>query len=295
MTKPQLDLGEAGSDPEHDRESPFQPYVATPSLDLQLAQLPTGWEAATQLHKLKRVLPSSLRREVEERAVDAVLDRAREMLRHAARPMVSVAHGYPADGELDVDSTVEVPRPWRPEDIVIRRREPREADVVVILDMSLSMTGEKIALTALAAAILRIKLDRLAAVSFDTVAHLLVPMGSEVPVRELVRRVLGVPAQGYTNIEGGLLMGLEQLNRSSRRERAGIIMTDGIANVGWDPVKVAARYPLLHVVQVGAEEPQGVRTCERMARAGRGRRYRAPVWQELPHVVRQLIRECFEG
>jgi uncharacterized protein with von Willebrand factor type A (vWA) domain len=165
--------------------------------------------------------------------------------------------------------------------------------VVAVLDMSLSMTGEKIALTALSVAILAMKLDRVAAVSFDTVAHRLVAMNRFVPVRELVRRVLAVPAQGYTNIEGGLVMALEELKRAPTRERVAILMTDGIANVGRNPVGASQRFPRLHVVQVGPEEPQGTRTCRKMADAGRGRRYRATTYDALPLVVRRLVRECF--
>ena len=62
-----------------------------------------------------------------------------------------MADAWPAEGELDLAATLENPRPWRPDDLVLSRREPRDADVVAILDMSLSMTGEKIALVAVAA------------------------------------------------------------------------------------------------------------------------------------------------
>jgi Mg-chelatase subunit ChlD len=207
--------------------------------------------------------------------------------------MRDTSDGFPAEGELDLDATLERPRPHQPEDIRLLRREPREADVVAILDMSLSMTGDKIALTALATAILHLTLDGVAVVSFDTVAHRLVGNREELGLRELIRRVLTVPAQGYTNLEAGLLAGVDVLHKAGRRERVGIVMTDGVANMGADPVAVAARFPRLHVVQVGPEEPQGARCCERMARAGRGRRYRAITYDELPFIVRTLVRECF--
>jgi Mg-chelatase subunit ChlD len=116
-----------------------------------------------------------------------------------------------------------------------------------------------------------------------------------VTPRELVRRVLEVPAQGYTNIEAGLRLALRELQRSNRRERVGILLSDGIYNVGWDPVRVAARYPRLHVVQVGAEERQGTKTCTRMSSVGRGRLYRAVAYEDLPKVVRTLVREVFRA
>jgi Mg-chelatase subunit ChlD len=256
-------------------------------------ELPDGWEASTTYHKLKRVLPRHLREVVEARAVEDILRRAQELVRHASRPTRQVEDRFPADGELDLEATLEQPRPWAPTDLVLQRIEPRDADVVAILDMSLSMTGEKIALTALAVAILRLKLDRLAVVSFDTKAHPLVRLDEDVPVREVIRRVLRVPAQGFTNVEAGLLAGLDALRGGRHGERVGIVMTDGIANVGRDPVLVAARFPRLHVVQVGPEERQGTRTCVGMARAGRGRRYRAILYAELPGVVRRLVREVF--
>ena len=259
----------------------------------QLIELPEGWEAATSFHRLKRQLPGHLRAVVRERAVAVILERARALLRHASRPTRATTVALPAEGELDLEATLERPRPWAPEDLVLTRVEPREADVVAVLDMSLSMTGEKIALTALAAAILRLKLEHVAIVAFDTHATVLVRVGESVTPRELVRRVLEVPAQGYTNIEQGLRIALRELNRSARKERVGILMSDGIYNVGWDPVKVAAHYPKLHVVQVGVEERQGTRTCKGMVSAGRGRLYRAAAYQDLPQVVRQLVREVF--
>lgn len=260
---------------------------------MRLVELPSGWDAATSFHRLKRQLPGHIRAIVRERAVDVILERARDLLRHATRPTRTTTDRLPADGELDLDATLEVPRPWAPEDLVLTRVEPREADVVAVLDMSLSMTGEKIALTALAAAILRLKLEQVAVIAFDTDAHVLVRVGESVTPRELVRRVLEVPAQGYTNIEQGLRIALRELNRSARKERVGILMSDGIYNVGWDPVKVAGHYPRLHVVQVGQEERQGTKTCKGMVSAGRGRLYRAVTYQDLPRVVRQLVREVF--
>jgi Mg-chelatase subunit ChlD len=262
---------------------------------VQLAELPEGWEAAARYHRLKHSLPGHLRAEVQERAVRAILARAERLLRHQHRPTRRRQDRWPAEGELDLDATLEAPRPFAPEDLVVERPELHEADVVAILDMSLSMTGEKIALTALATVILHLCVDRVAVVAFDTRAHRLVSLGESVSAPELVRRVLSVPAQGYTHIEGGLRESLEELRRSRRRERVGVLMSDGIANVGGDPVLVAARFPRLHVVQIGPEEPQGTRCCTRMAEAGRGRRYRAESYEALPAVTRRLVRECFRA
>ncbi len=260
---------------------------------MTLDQLPAGWEAATQLHAMKARLGPRARAVVTERAVDAVLERARRLVRHGRRPRRRVEAGWPAEGELALAETLERPRPWRSSDLRVVRSEPRDVDVVAILDMSLSMTGEKIALVAVAAAILRLKLDRVGVVAFDTDARTLVPVGSAIGVREIVRRVLLVPALGYTHVAAGLEEGLEQLRRSGRRERMGILFSDGVSNVGADPVAVAARFRTLHVVQLGRDLPQGGGACRAMASAGSGRRFHAPTYVALPQVVTELVRELF--
>lgn len=279
----------------------FSPFIATDSAEETLAELPAGWEAAQNLHRLRQTMaPGRALQRITDRAIDAVIDRARSLLRHAARPSKTVAAAWPAEGELDVEATLESPPshknrrfPYDAKDIVVTRREPRDADVCAILDMSLSMTGEKIALTAVAVAILRMKLDRVGVIAFDTDAHRVVPVGADLPIREVVRRVLTVPTHGYTHIAAGLEMGLDELRRSRRRERVGLLLSDGVANVGWDPVNVARRFPCLHVVQLGRDLPAGTRACRKMAMAGRGRRFHAPTYLALPGVVKRVIRELF--
>lgn len=261
----------------------------------QPGELPSGWSAATAWRRVQGQLTGPARQEVRERAIQAVISRAKELLRHASRPLRREEAGWPEDGELDLEATLEQPRPWAVGDVRVARTRPREADVVVVLDMSLSMTGEKIALVAVATAILWMKLETVSVVAFDTVPHILVRTGEAAPLREVVRRILEVPAQGYTNIEGGLLAGWAQLRRGQHNERIGMLFTDGVANVGNDPIRAAFRFPRLHVVHVGEHHPQGARACLGMARAGRGRLYRARTYPDLPAVVRRAVRELFRG
>jgi hypothetical protein len=280
------------------RETPLStaPFIAHAQAQVQLSQLPPGWDVARNWRRLRDQLPPGVvRQRLRERAVDAVIERARELLRCAARPVHRLEEGWPAEGDLDLESTLEEPRPWQPEQLHVARNAPREVDVVAVLDMSLSMTGEKIALIAVATAILRMKLEHVAVVAFDTLANPLVRVGERVSLREVVRRVLEVPAQGYTNIEAGLLAAHTELRRARRRERVAMVFTDGVANVGWDPVRTAARFPRLHVVHVGEHSPQGHRTCLGMAQAGRGKIYRARTYGDLPGVVRQAVRELFRS
>lgn len=272
------------------------PFLAAGSMDVDADELPSGWDAAKNFHRLHNLVPDAHKRAIAtERAIDAVVERARQMMRHASRPMHQPESGWPSPGELDLDATLERPRPWAPDDIRVVRREPRDVDVVGVLDMSLSMTGEKIALLAVAVAILRMRLERIGLVAFQTTAETIVPVGSDMPVREVVRAVLTVPADGYTHISAGLEQGLDELRRSSRKERMALLLSDGISNVGGNPVRVAHRLPRLHVVQIGRDIPQGRRACQRMAAAGHGHHFHAPSYVALPRVIRDVARQLFRG
>lgn len=258
--------------------------------------MPIGWDAATQWRRIQSQTPEgAFRQAVRERAIAAVIDKAKALVRHAARPTRRDEQPWPAEGDFDLEQTLDRPRPWTADDLRITRTLPREADVVAVLDMSLSMTGEKIALVAVATAILHMKLEHVSVVAFDTTPHILVRAGETLPIREVVRRVLEVPAQGYTNIDGGLAAAWNELRRGRHHERIGMLFTDGVANVGADPVRSASRFPHLHVVHVGEHHPQGARSCLAMARAGRGKLYRARAYQDLPGVVRRAVRELFRG
>lgn len=228
--------------------------------------------------------------------MDAILQRARRLLRHAARPRIGQERRWPAEGELDLEHSMEQsPRPERPEDLLLIQQLPRNVEVVAMLDISLSMTGEKLALMAVAVAILKLKLEHLSVVTFETQAHRLARLGESLDVRSLIRRVLEVPAQGYTNIEAGLRMGAEELRRSRERERVGLLLTDGVANVGGNPVVPAGRFPRLHVIHLGDYQPQGARCCQAIAHAGRGRLFRATRYGDLPGVVRRAVRVLFRS
>ncbi|MBN1337486.1 MAG: VWA domain-containing protein [Deltaproteobacteria bacterium] len=259
-----------------------------------MVPLPAGWEASERTNRvLGAQVSAHLEVDVSARTAEAVLARARRLLGHARRPVHCVEDTFPASGELDLEATTDRDPPWSANRLQVRRTEPRDAEVVLILDTSLSMTGEKIALVAVAAAILQLALGDVAVVSFDTAAHVRVPVGRPVPTHEGVRRVLGVPAQGYTNLEAGLARAADELARSRRRERVAFLFTDGLPNVGWDPLRPAGRFPRLHVIQVGPEHAQGTRTCRRLASAGRGRRFRARNWEDLPAVARDAVRFLF--
>jgi MoxR-like ATPase len=268
---PQPGAGAAGADgPEGGRRPtrPPEPEACTledrRALEEQLRASPEeldGWKLAGDLST--GALAHAGRRAwlcARELAAGAVLRRAGRLvgpLRAATRtgrePLLE-----PWSGEFDVEATMEnllgKPHPEQG-DLIVRRRVDRRHQVVLMVDTSLSMAGEKMALAAVATAVLALKLrpGDLAVELFADGARLISRFDEEVPPAELVRRMLAVPCGGGTDIGAALRLGHAELQRGRDPGRSGLLVTDGMYTSGADPLPAAARFGLLHVLLMEAQ------------------------------------------
>ncbi len=259
------------------------------------------WQLAVQFATWKRLLNAHPRRlgRARRRAVAAVVRRAREILQRQSRPTeVVLADWTPGSpGELDVDETLDRasgrPNPG-PEDLVVADRREKRADLALALDVSLSMAGENLALVAVAAAVLALRADPrdLSVVAFETHAQLLTARGDATTAEEVVRRILEIPAGGFTNIEAGLDEAAKALRASRSPRRAVILVSDGKSTEGGDPREAARRAPRLHVVHIG-KDPHGRRLSRRLATVGEGAFESAPGYRQLPAAMDRLSRRIF--
>ena len=200
----------------------------------------------------------------QQLAASSVLQRAARLVGpvKAATRTVREPLLEPWGGELDVEATVEnllgKPHP-EPGDLIVQRRVDRRHQVVLMLDTSLSMAGEKMALGAVAAAVLGLKLRAgdLAVVLFADGARTVMRFGEEVEPAELVRRMLAVPCGGGTDIAAALRLGHAELQRGRDPGRCGLLVSDGVYTTGADPLPAAARFGALHVLLM--EERPAVR------------------------------------
>jgi MoxR-like ATPase/Mg-chelatase subunit ChlD len=196
----------------------------------------------------------------QQLAVGAVLRRAGRLVGplKAATRSVSEPLLEPWGGELDVEATVDnllgKPHPEQG-DLIVRRRVDRRHQVVLMVDTSLSMAGEKMALAAVATAVLALKLrpGDLAVELFADDARLVSRFEEEVPPAELVRRMLAVPCGGGTDIAAALRLGHAELHRGRDPGRSGLLVTDGVYTSGANPLPAAARFGPLHVLLMEAQ------------------------------------------
>lgn len=112
-------------------------------------------------------------------------------------------------------------------------------DLVVVLDRSGSMSGEKIAHARAAVAALVDRLgpqDRFALVTYSDSAELRIPLATATPEakRGWLETVARVPSDGGTNLSAGLDLGLGAVEASRMAGRAPrvILISDGLANQG---------------------------------------------------------------
>jgi len=255
-----------------------------------------GWVLAQQYPEVKLKVDENLRKVIKRIAIKAILLRALEMLGPTKRSakLKRVIYQFGKD-EIDLDSTLEQilgKKEYQPEDIIVETREKKKLSCALIVDTSLSMAGEKLAVAAVGAAVLALKLkdDNYSLITFETDARLLKGMNESKGVESVISDLLETPATGHTNIEDGLRTGLNELEKARTGERLGVIITDGECTRGYHPEEVAIRYPKLCVIMI--EGPvQNLEFSMKLARLGKGKMYKVKDFNEVPRVLYNLLRE----
>jgi Mg-chelatase subunit ChlD len=212
-----------------------------------------------------------------------------------AGKLASVPYRYRSD-DIDMDRTIEVltERPV-PEDtdIVVRERMRSRRAVVLVVDVSGSMRGEKVRIAAATVAALSADLaghdDQLALVAFWSDAALLKPLGRAVPAARLLDQLLRIPARGLTNVQFALAVAHAELNRSSARRRSAVLLSDAVHNAGPDPRPLARRFPELHVL-LETDGEHDLPLATDLARLGHGRLASVATHRDVAPALNRLLR-----
>ena len=176
--------------------------------------------------------------------------------------------------DIDLDRTIEVlaerPVP-EDEDIIVRERIRTKRSVVLLVDVSGSMRGERVRTAAAAVGALSAELDRdnLGVVAFWSDAAVLLEPGKTVHPAELLDTLLRIPARGLTNVAFPLELAAGQLAQVPVRDARALLLSDCVHNAGPDPRVLAARLPRLDVLLDASGEKDMVLGRE-LAAKGRG-------------------------
>lgn len=180
-----------------------------------------------------------------------------------------------ASDDIDLDRTLEqlVEHPRLEDDQVIVREQLRtRRAVVLVVDVSGSMKGERLRTAAATVGALagQLRTDDLAVIAFWSDACLLNPLGRPVDQARLLEDLLRLPAQGLTNVSFPLEVALRELASTTLRDARVLLLSDCVHNAGPDPRVLAARLPRLDVVCDTFGE-HDLDLARDLARLGRGR------------------------
>lgn len=208
--------------------------------------------------------------------------------------LASVPYRYRSD-DIDLDRTIEVltGRPHPDDtDIVVRERMGSRRAVVLVVDVSGSMRGEKVRIAAATVAALSAELsgpgDQLAVVAFWSDAALLKPLTIPSATPVLLDQLLRIPARGLTNVGFGLEVARTELVRSAARHRTAILLSDAVHNAGPDPRAVARRFPALHVL-LETDGEHDAPLGRDLARMGRGRCLPVATHRDVAPALNRLL------
>jgi Mg-chelatase subunit ChlD len=225
--------------------------------------------------------------------VRLILDRAKKLVRHASRPLVSKSASlldFP-DGELDIEASLEQnPFLDNPAQIRVTQQDPKRFAYVAMLDCSSSMSGDKhlLASVAVAVLLLQVAAEDAGLVAFHSKAQVIKPLGSQTPAAATILKFLQTRPRGFTNIQLGLTKGYEQTLHSSRR-RVGLLATDGRYTEGGDPVDTAKRFDFLAVLHLHGPG-SSLEASQAIAQAGHGICLEVNEFSELPAQLYEALR-----
>lgn len=186
--------------------------------------------------------------------------------------------------------------PATSQDLWMTYQQPKRQSLILSVDTSLSMTGEKLALTAVALAVVLLEFpdDPVGIIAFENEAKILKTPTERISIQTLVERFLDVPAQGYTHLESGLASALKLTQTASEAgigsPPSTILLSDGKYTAGKDPAYLAPRFHQLIVLKMGKEK-SSLPLCKELAQKGRGSMKEIDDLEDLPEVMYSVVKD----
>jgi Mg-chelatase subunit ChlD len=197
--------------------------------------------------------------------------------------------------EVDLDHTLDVlaanPIP-EDDDIVVRERLHTRRSIVLVVDISGSMKGERVRTAAATVGALAGEMtrDNLAVVAFWSDAAVLTRFGDPKTPLGILDTVLRIPAQGLTNVQFALETAVGLLRTVSVPDSRVLLLSDCVHNAGPDPRLTASRIPRLDVLLDTSGE-NDVDLGRDLARIGHGRIRTIDTYRDVAPALSSLLGE----
>ncbi len=261
-----------------------------------------SWDLAARYRDIQRYgyLEAKQKKEMSEQAIFGVIKRAHESLGPVQKPYgylnvsqdeIDLSGGAYHSPELDIEETLLQPKNRGFYEPVFTVQVERDHGLVLVLDTSLSIKGEKLALlgATVAAVAMSVPSHALAILGFDSEIHEIKKFNEEVSLYDCVERVLSIPPGGFTNISKGLTVAREWIQAAHFKQARVILISDGRYTEGVDPVEIAKIMPFVYPVKIG-KEPFGREVMRSISDTGLGNFMEVRDMKELPMQLLSAIR-----
>jgi Mg-chelatase subunit ChlD len=173
------------------------------------------------------------------------------------------------------------------DDLTARSWARSDHALCLVVDWSGSMGGDRLAAAALAAAVIALRApDDYSVVAIARDAVIVKGQTDERPVDDVIDDVLSLRGFGTTNLELGVHAAIDQLHRSRSSRKVAVLLSDGNATVGGDPVAAARLLDELHVIAPPDSPPEAAE----LARVGGGRYVELTSPSKIPETLLALMR-----
>jgi magnesium chelatase subunit D len=289
----------------HQGFADISPEAGSVDADALAALLATDPDAAAALlADLSQATDPALRavaRQLAARVFIQLGAAGHHLRRGSPRRIASVLRG---DGDIDLERSLDrMGGSWPPpaDELVTRSWQAHRRVVCLLVDCSGSMSGQALAMAAVATASVLLaadgRLDTGAAAFSGTVTVLQAP-GSRQPAEEIVGRLLALRGHGITDIAAALRSSAALLSAGTA-ERCVILLSDCLRTAGSDPAAALAGIDRLDVLcplppatdpdPDPASESESVAAAERLARLGGGISQQVRTVRDIPAALTRLL------
>jgi magnesium chelatase subunit D len=259
---------------QHDAFADVSPETGTLDEDALARLLSQDPDAAARLlADLTRATDGSLRGAARRLAARLFVQLAK-VGAPARRGVARISTGRRGEGDLDLERTIAgLSGPWPPaaDQIATRAWQARQRSVVLAVDASGSMSGQALALAAVATAGVVLAADsRLepGVLAFSGAVTVLQRRGQRRPAEDVIGELIALRGHGMTDLAAALRAAAAQL-AAAPGDREVVLLSDCLATSGGDPAAALAGIERLHVLSP-LPAPDGLAAGTALARASGG-------------------------
>ena len=261
----------------------------------------SAWDVAIRFQDIRRIgnIQDKEKKALKKKAVLGIVEKAKNILGSVHKPEKTYLGSFQdyvqsgSRGELELNETLDhvLSQGLNSEALRFEIKKDKEFRIALLMDTSLSMTGEKIALLAVSVAVVAFCLptEYLALMGFDSKIRWIKKFNQKINVESLIEKILELPAGGFTNLELALDEASKELNKTKFKNISLVLISDGKYTEGADPTSKAKKFRKLNVLKIGKDQA-GRPLLLDLAKLGDGRFFEARKMVDLPKTMYGVVR-----